>query len=52
MSVDIHTRSENVYTFAMVGEVRTLISKGGSTDGDGILGCCRGIIACILVIIA
>jgi hypothetical protein len=48
----LHTRSENIYTFAVVGEVRTLITKSGGTDSHSLFSCCRRVVAGILVIVA
>lgn len=49
--LDVQARSEDVGTFAVIGEVSTLISKSRGTDGDGVLRASRRVVASISVII-
>lgn len=49
--LDVQARSEDVGTFAEVGEVSTLISKSRGADGDGVLRASRRVVASISVIV-
>lgn len=48
---NVKTRSEDVVALAVVGEVGTLVSKSGSTDGDGLLSSGRGVSARVGVVV-
>ena len=45
------TRSENVDTLAVVGEVRAYVTHGRRTDSDSVLSCGRGVVASIPIIV-
>ena len=49
--LDLKTRTENIHTFAEVGEICAVIAKGGSTDSDSLLGGGRRVVASVLVIV-
>jgi hypothetical protein len=48
---DVETRGEDVVALAEVGEVRTLISESGSTDGDSVSGSGGGVVARVGVVV-
>lgn len=48
---DVETRSEDVSALSVVGEVRTLVSKCRGTNGDGLLGSSRRVVASISIVI-
>lgn len=49
---DVQARSKYVSALSEVGEVGTLISESGSTDGDGLLSSSGGVVASIGIVIA
>jgi hypothetical protein len=49
---DVQARSKDVSALSEVGEVGTLISEGGGTDGDGLLSSGGGVVASIGIVIA
>jgi hypothetical protein len=48
---DVQAGGEDVSALAVVGEVGTLISQGGGTDGDGLLSSSGGVVASIGVVV-
>lgn len=48
---NVQTRGEDVSALSVVGEVGTFITQGGGTDGDGILGSGRRVVASISIVI-
>lgn len=48
---DVQARGEDVSALAVVGEVGTLISQSGGTDGDGLLSSSGGVVASIGVVV-
>jgi hypothetical protein len=49
---NVETWSKDVIALSVVGEVSTLISKGRSTNSDGLLGGSWGVVARVGVVIA
>lgn len=49
--LDVETRGEDVVALAVVGEVGTLISESAGTDGDGLLGSGRRVVARVGVVV-
>jgi hypothetical protein len=49
---DVQARSKDVSALSEVGEVSTLISESGGSDGDGLLSSGRGVVASISIVIA
>jgi hypothetical protein len=50
--LDVKTGGEDVVALAVVGEVGTLIGESAGTDGDGLLGGGRGVVARVGVVVA
>lgn len=48
---NVQTRGEDVSALSVVGEVGAFISQGGGTDGDGVLGSGRRVVASISIVI-
>lgn len=48
---NVETRSEDVVALSVVGEVRTLVKEGGSTDGDGLLSSGGRVVARVSVVV-
>jgi hypothetical protein len=48
---NVQAGGENVSALAVVGEVGTLISQGGCSDGDGLLSSSGGVVASISVVV-
>jgi hypothetical protein len=48
---DVETGSEDVIALSEVGEVRTLVVQGGSTDSDGILSSGRRVVARVGIVV-
>ena len=49
---DVQAGGEDVDARAVVREVRALVTERRRTDGDGLLRSCRGVVACVLVVVA
>jgi hypothetical protein len=49
--LDVETGGEDVVALAVVGEVGTLIGESAGTDGDGLLGSGRGVVARVGVVV-
>jgi len=49
---DVQAGSEDVSALSVVGEIRTVISQGGGTDSDGLLGGGGRVVASIGVVVA
>src|SRR5277367_451391 len=49
---DVETRSKDVNTFTVVGEVCAGIGERRCTNSDGLFGCGRGVVASVLVIVS
>jgi hypothetical protein len=49
--LDVKTRGEDVVALAVVGEVGTLIGESAGTDGDGLLGSGRRVVARVGVVV-
>jgi hypothetical protein len=48
---DVETGGEDVVALSVVGEVRTLIKKGGGTDGDSVLSSRGRVVAGVCVVV-
>jgi hypothetical protein len=48
---DVQARGEDVVALSVVGEVRTLVTEGGGTNSDSVLGSRRRVVAGICVVV-
>ena len=48
---DVQARGKDVVALSVVGEVRTLVAEGGGTNGDGVLGSRRRVVAGVCVVV-